>query len=122
MVERSDIPDPKQVSGGGHIYIREMLAVFKEIEESSGSLSAEASEKMKSGIKEMRAIEPILQRAYVKTTAGSETAWFCNAMAKEIKEAVQSGSEDEALKILEKLKGEVAAFIEIIQSYVIRMT
>jgi len=122
MVERSDIPHPKVVSGGGHIFIREMLAVFKEIEESSGSLSGEASEKMKSGIKEMRAIEPILQRAYVKTTAGSETAWYCNEMAKEIKQAIQSGSEDEAVKTLEKLKGEVAEFIEIIQSYVIRMT
>jgi hypothetical protein len=122
MVERSDIPDPKVVSGSGHIYLREMLATFEEIEESSGTLSAEASEKIKSGIKEMRAVKPIIQRPYVKTVAGSETGWYCNAIAKEIKQAVQSGNEDEAVKTLEKLQKEVSEFIEIIQSYVIRMT
>ena len=111
------------VVGKGPGLVKEMVAVFKEIEGSTGGLPDNASEKIKSVLSEKgQAIELLVKMAYLKTVKAGEIAYDCKQMALELKGSIESGNEDNSLQILDKLGNAIDAFIHRIRTFVVRMT
>lgn len=111
------------VTGKGPSLMREMLAIFKEIEGNLASLSGDAAAKIKTMCEgKAGELDPLLSRAYMKTVKAGEVAWHCKEMARELKDAVSAGNEAGALEILQKLEGELDALIHTTKTFVIRMT
>jgi hypothetical protein len=111
------------VTGKGPAFIRETLSVFGEINGQCGSLSAEASEKIKTTLDtKAQEIEPILSRAYMKTVKAGETAYTCKTLADELKQSVESCNEAQALEKLDSLQTEMDGLIHKVKTFVVRMT
>lgn len=111
------------VVGKGPAFTREMIAVFKEIQENTGDLSAAAEEKIKTLLGEKaEELEKVVKMAYLKTVKAGEVAWDLKEMATSLKETVGAGDESKALEILEQMNGELEGFINKIKTFVVRMT
>lgn len=110
------------VTGKGPALTREMVAIFKEIEEAAGKLG-EPGEKIKSTLSEKgQELEKIVKMAYLKTVKAGETAWDCKEMAQELKGAIDAGETDKAVEISDKLVSDLDGFIHKIKTFVVRMT
>lgn len=117
MAERPDC------TGKGPAFIREALAMFKEIDGQSASLSADAAKEIKSALaSKAQEIEPLLSRAYMKTVKAGETAYDCKQLADELKASVASGDEPKALEHLGKLGTELDGLVHKVKTFVVRMT
>ncbi len=111
------------VVGKGPALIREMVEVLKEVEGKLGSLSGDAADQVKKVAVDLRdEIEPIVNRAYVKTVKAGETAWDCKEMSLELKEAVEAGDGAKAKELSENIEKELAEFVNKIKTFVVRMT
>ena len=111
------------IVGKGPTFAREMIAIFKEIQENSGDLSVEAAEKIKPLLGEKaEALEKVVKMAYLKTVKAGEVSWDLKEMALNLKETVGAGDESKALEILEQMGGDLDEFIHKIKTFVVRMT
>ena len=111
------------IVGKGPALTREMIAIFKEIQENSESLSGEAAEKINAVLGEKgKELESVIRMAYLKTVKAGEIAWDMKEASLTLKEAVGSGNEAEAMKVLEFMSGELDGFIHKIKTFVVRMT
>lgn len=111
------------VTGKGPAFVREALAMFKEIDGQCASLSADAAEKIKTTLDSKgQEIEPILSRAYMKTVKAGETAYTCKTLAEELKQSVDACNEAEALEKLAVLEKEMDGLIHKVKTFVVRMT
>ena len=111
------------VTGKGPALIREMLAVFKEIDGQCASLSPETAAKIKSTVAAKgQEIEPLLSRAYMKTVKAGEISWGCKELALEVKQQVDACNSEEALGKLENLEKELDGLIHKVKTFVVRMT
>lgn len=111
------------VTGKGPALVNEMLDIFKQIEENLGNLTDNAAEKVKSVLSEKgETLGGVIRMAYLKTVKAGETAYDCKQMALELKESIESGSEDNAMQILDKLGSDLDGFIRRIKTFVVRMT
>jgi len=111
------------VTGKGPALMREMLAIFKEMESKLSGLSPEAAGQIKTMCNGKGAeMEPLLSRAYMKTVKAGEVAWQCKEMARALEEAVVNGNEAAALETLANLQKELDGLIHTTKTFVIRMT
>jgi hypothetical protein len=111
------------VAGKGPALIREMLEIFKNLDEGLGKLSNGAVEKIRSVVTEQgQEVEPLVSRAYMKTVKAGETAWQCKEMALQLKEMVGAGNEAQAIESAEKLGTELGELINKTKNFVVRMT
>ena len=111
------------VTGKGPTFIREALAVFKQIDGQCAALTADAAGKIKSTLSiKAQEIEPLLSRAYMKTVKAGETAFGCKQLADELKSCVDSGDESKALASLDKLGTEIDGLALKVKTFVVRMT
>jgi hypothetical protein len=111
------------VTGKGPTFIREALAVFKQIDGQSAGLSADAAGRIKSTLSiKAQEIEPLLSRAYMKTVKAGETAFGCKQLADQLKSCVDSGDESNALANLDKLGTEIDGLVHKVKTFVVRMT
>ncbi len=119
MAEKK-MPD---VTGKGPSLMREMLAIFKELEGKLDSLSGDAAAQIKALCNgKAGEVEPLLGRAYMKTVKAGEVAWKCKEMARELAEAIDSKDEGAALAKLKDLQQELDGLIHTTKTFVIRMT
>jgi hypothetical protein len=110
-------------TGKGPAFIREALAMFKEIDGQTASLSADAAKEIKSTLAgKTQEIEPLLSRAYMKTVKAGETAYDCKVLAGQLKASVASGEESNALESLNKLGTELDGLVHKVKTFVVRMT
>jgi len=111
------------VVGKGPAFTKEMIGIFKEIQENSGGLSAEATAKISAMLDEKAGeLEKVIKMAYLKTVKAGEVAWDLKEMALSLKETVGAGDETRALEILEQMGGDLDGFIHKIKTFVVRMT
>ncbi|MGQ9920306.1 MAG: hypothetical protein ACUVRZ_03135 [Desulfobacca sp.] len=111
------------VTGKGPALMREMLAIFKELQDKVSGLSADAADQIKTLCNGKGAeMEPLLSRAYMKTVKAGEVAWKCKEMARELAGAVANGNEAAALETLANLQKELDGLIHTTKTFVIRMT
>ncbi len=116
------VKERPNVVGKGPSLAREMLDVFKVIEDSN-SMSGAAKEKINVQLSNKREdLEKVLKMAYLKTVKAGETAWDLKEKALELQDAVQSGDEDRAMAIIQELDGELDQFLHKIKTFVVRMT
>jgi hypothetical protein len=110
------------VVGKGPSLSREMLDVFKAIENSNG-MSGPAKEQINVQLSNKREdLGKVLKMAYLKTVKAGETAWDLKEKSLELQGAVQSGDEDRAMAIMQELDGELDQFLHKIKTFVVRMT
>jgi len=110
------------VTGKGPALSREMIAIFKEIDNMNG-LSADAMGKIKETCQARGAeLEAMLGRAYMKTVKAGEVAWQCKEMAADLKAAIEAGNEAGALEILGRIDTDLGNLIHTAKTFVIRMT
>lgn len=118
----SDAKRP-DVTGKGPALIREMLGVFKEINERDASLSPELAQRIKTTLlAKGEQIEPLLSRAYMKTVKAGETSWACKELALNLKQSMESCNEAEALAKLDQLEKELDGLTHKVKTFVVRMT
>jgi hypothetical protein len=120
-----DMADPQRppVAGKGPAFMRETLALFKEINGSLNSFPTESAEKIKSTLEnKTQDIEPLLSRAYMKTVKAGETSYDCKVLAEGLQQCVQTGNEPEALDNLGKLETHLDGLIHKVKTFVVRMT
>jgi len=111
------------VVGKGPSLTREMIGIFKEIQENSGSLSGEAAEKINAILGEKgQALESVIRMAYLKTVKAGEVAWDMKEAALSLKEAVHAGDEGKAMEIFTQMSGDLDGFLNKIKTFVVRMT
>jgi hypothetical protein len=118
----ADQPKP-DVTGKGPAFIREALAVFKEIDGQCATMSAETAAKIKTALSNKSLeIEPLLSRAYMKTVKAGEVAYGVKLLAEDLKSSVDKCDEAKALENLDKLGPELDALIHKVKTFVVRMT
>jgi hypothetical protein len=111
------------VTGKGPAFIREALAVFKEIDGQCSGLPAEAAQKIQATLSgKGLEIEPLLSRAYMKTVKAGETALSCRRLAESLKSSVNAGDEAKSLESLALLGTELDGLIHKVKTFVVRMT
>ena len=111
------------IVGKGPALTKEMIGIFKEIQENSGTLSGDAAEKINAVLGEKgQELESVIRMAYLKTVKAGEVAWDMKEASLSLKEAVGSGDEAKAMEIMEKMGGELDGFIHKIKTFVVRMT
>lgn len=112
-----------EVTGKGPAFIREALALFKQIDGQCAALSPDAAVKIKSTLStKAHEIEPLLSRAYMKTVKAGETALGCKQLASDLKSCVDSGDEANAFEHLDKLGKELDGLAHKVKTFVVRMT
>ena len=111
------------VVGKGPAFTREIIAIFKEIQENMGSLSDETLERLNTLVAEKaEALEKVVKMAYLKTVKAGEVSWDLKEMALTLKEAVGAGDESKVLETVEQMGPELDDFIHKIKTFVVRMT
>lgn len=111
------------VTGKGPAFIREALAVFREIDGQCSGLSAGAADKIKSTLSsKAQEIEPLLSRAYMKTVKAGETALGCKQLAEALRSSVGDRDESLSLENLGKLGTEIDGLVHKVKTFVVRMT
>ena len=111
------------VVGKGPVLSREMIAIFKEIQENSAGLSDDLAGKISAVLGEKgAALEKVVKMAYLKTVKAGEVAWDLKEETLNLKESIAAGDEAKASELLEKIDGELDGFIHKIKTFVVRMT
>ncbi|MCG6880639.1 MAG: hypothetical protein LJE96_16035 [Deltaproteobacteria bacterium] len=111
------------VVGKGPVLSREMIAIFKEIQEDSAGLSDDLAGKISAVLGEKGAdLEKVVKMAYLKTVKAGEVAWDLKEETLNLKETIAAGDEAKASELLGKIDGELDAFIHKIKTFVVRMT
>jgi len=120
MAEKQKRPN---IVGKGPALSREMIDIFKEIQDASGGLSGDLSGKINTVLGEKgAALEKVVKMAYLKTVKAGETAWDLKQEALVLKEKVTAGDEPAAAEILDKMEVDLDGFIHKIKTFVVRMT
>ena len=120
MTEKKKRPN---IVGKGPNLSREMIAIFKEIQESSAGLSDDLAGKISEVLGEKgAALEKVVKMAYLKTVKAGEIAWDLKEETLNLKETIAAGDEAKASEILGKVEGELDGFINKIKTFVVRMT
>ncbi len=116
-------PQKVDVTGKGPAFVRDALAMFKEIDGQCTALSGDTAQKIKSTLaSKAQEIEPLLSRAYMKTVKAGETALKCKELAGELKSSVANCDESKALESLDKLGAELDGLTHKVKTFVVRMT
>ena len=111
------------IVGKGPVLSREMIAIFKEIQENTAGLSDDLAGKISAVLGEKgAALEKVVKMAYLKTVKAGEVAWDLKEEALRLKETIAAGDEAKATEILGNLDGELDGFINKIKTFVVRMT
>lgn len=111
------------VAGKGPAFMREALAVFKDINGNLGSVPPEFAEKIKTTLEtRSQDIEPLLKRAFMKTVKAGEISYDCKVLAEGLQQCVETGNEPEALENLGKLETQLDGLIQKVKTFVVRMT
>ena len=111
------------IVGKGPVLSREMIAIFKEIQEGSAGLSDELAGKISAVLGEKgAALEKVVKMAYLKTVKAGEVAWDLKEETLNLKETIAAGDETKASELLGKIEGELDGFIHKIKTFVVRMT
>jgi hypothetical protein len=111
------------VVGKGPALAREMLEVFKEIQENSGKLSGAVKDRINSTLAEKSAdLEKVIRMAYLKTVKAGEVAWDLKEKALELKEMVGKSDEKSAAALMDGMTPELDQFLHKIKTFVVRMT
>ena len=111
------------IVGKGPVLSRELIAIFKEIQENASGLSDGLAGKISSVLGEKGAnLEKVVKMAYLKTVKAGEVAWDLKEETLNLKETISAGDEAKATEILEKLDSELDGFINKIKTFVVRMT
>ena len=111
------------IVGKGPALSREMIAMFKEIQENSAGLSGDLAGKINAVLGEKgAALEKVVKMAYLKTVKAGEVAWDLKEETVSLKETIAAGDEAKAAEILDKMEGELDGFIHKIKTFVVRMT
>jgi hypothetical protein len=111
------------IVGKGPVLSREMIAIFKEIQENTAGLSDNLAGKISEVLGEKgAALEKVVKMAYLKTVKAGEVAWDLKEETLNLKEIIAAGDEAKATEILGKLDGELDGFINKIKTFVVRMT
>ncbi len=120
MAEKQKRPN---VVGKGPALSREMIVIFKEIQDGSAGLSGDLSGKIDAVLGEKGAdLEKVVKMAYLKTVKAGEMAWDLKQEALLLQEKIAAGDEAAAAEILDKMDGDLDAFIHKIKTFVVRMT
>jgi hypothetical protein len=111
------------IVGKGPALSREMIQIFKEIQEDTTNLSDDLASKINAVLNDkVASLEKVVKMAYLKTVKAGESAWDLKEEALELKETIAAGDEAKAAEILEKMEGELDQFINKIKTFVVRMT
>ncbi|MFH1114937.1 MAG: hypothetical protein V1792_13585 [Pseudomonadota bacterium] len=111
------------VAGKGPAFMRETLAVLKDVAGNLNGFPAASAERIKSTLEaKAEDIEPLLSRAYMKTVKAGETAYDCKVLAEGLQQCVQAGNESDAMESLGKLEGHLDGLIHKVKTFVVRMT
>lgn len=118
----ADVKRPP-VAGKGPAFIKETLAVFKDITGSLDGFPSASAERIKSTLDaKAQDVEPLLSRAYMKTVKAGETSYDCKLLAEGLQQCVQAGNEADAIENLGKLETELDGLINKVKTFVVRMT
>ena len=111
------------VVGKGPALTREMLAIFKEINEDSKSISGEVAEKITATLGEKGAeLEKVIKMAYLKTVKAGEISWDLKEAALSLKEAIHASDKEKAMEIFTQMSNDLDGFLKKIKTFVVRMT
>jgi hypothetical protein len=111
------------IVGKGPALSREMIEIFKEIQENSAGVSDDLAGKISAVLGEKgAALEKVVKMAYLKTVKAGEIAWDLKEETLRLKETIAAGDEGKAAELLEKIDGELDGFIHKIKTFVVRMT
>ena len=120
------MPEQKKrpnVVGKGPALSREMIEIFTEIRGASAGLSSDLSAKIDAVLGDKgAALEKVIKMAYLKTVKGGEMAYDLKEDALSMKEKLAAGDEATAAELLDKIDGDLDAFIHKIKTFVVRMT
>ncbi len=118
----ADVQRPP-VAGKGPAFMKETLAVFKDITGNLDGLTAASAEKIKSTLEaKAQDVEPLLSRAYMKTVKAGETSYDCKVLAEGLQQCVQAGNEADAMESLGQLETHMDGLIHKVKTFVVRMT
>lgn len=111
------------IVGKGPTLSREMIAIFKEIQENTAGLSDDLAGKITEVLGERGAtLEKIVKMAYLKTVKAGELAWDLKEEALNLKETIATGDEAKITEILGKIEADLDTYIHKIKTFVVRMT
>lgn len=111
------------VVGKGPAFTREMIALFREIKETSNGQSTEAAQQIGSALAEKAdELEKVVKMAYLKTVKAGEIAWDLKEMTTSLKECVSAGDDGKAQEIFGQMQSDLDTFIHKIKTFVVRMT
>lgn len=111
------------IVGKGPALSREMIGVFKEIQENSTGVSDALAGKISAVLGEKgAALEKVVKMAYLKTVKAGEIAWDLKEETLRLKETIAAGDEAKATELLGKIDSELDGFIHKIKTFVVRMT
>jgi len=111
------------VVGKGPVLSRELIDIFKEIQENAAGLSDDLAGKISVVLGEKGAnLEKVVKMAYLKTVKAGEVAWDLKEEPFNLKETIPAGDEAKAAEMLERIGGELDDFINKIKTFVVRMT
>ncbi|MDQ7781758.1 MAG: hypothetical protein RDU20_02685 [Desulfomonilaceae bacterium] len=118
----ADVQRPP-VAGKGPAFMKETLAVFKDIAGNLDAFPDSSANKIKSTLEaKAQDVEPLLSRAYMKTVKAGETSYDCKVLAEGLYQCVQAGNEADALDNLGKLETHLDGLIHKVKTFVVRMT
>ncbi len=118
----ADVQRPP-VAGKGPAFMRETLAVLKDVTGNLDGLPTASAEQIKSTLEaKAQDIEPLLSRAYMKTVKAGETAYDCKVLAEGLQQCVQTGNETDAIENLGKLEAHLDGLVHKVKTFVVRMT
>jgi hypothetical protein len=111
------------VVGKGPAFTREMIALFREIADSTNGLSADAGQQISTTLgAKADDLEKVVKMAYLKTVKAGEVAWDLKEMATELKASIADGDESKSMEIFGQMQGDLDNFIHKIKTFVVRMT
>lgn len=111
------------VVGKGPAFTKDIIVLFRSINEDSSGLSDEAAKQIGPACAQKAdELEKIVKMAYLKTVKAGEIAWDLKEMATNLKESVSAGDESKAVEIYGQMQGVLDMFIHKIKTFVVRMT